>query len=257
MFSAAVPSAARPDTSSPADGSGVATFAVLLQGASVAAGLTHILFLTLFVWAGVDLLAAANVLSIACYVCTFELSRRRRIGSAFGLVVAEVVAHGVLASLLLGWQSGFNLYLLLVIPVTIVCPIRPAPKAVAVVGQGLGFLALDLLLRHSTPPTRLPGGVLEVFYYSNTAAMLSILAFEASCYYVLMTQAQAALRLAAGTDPLTHLHNRRSVLELVQHEQARAVRGGSDLSFLMCDVDHFKQVNDRRGHEAGDQVLRR
>lgn len=172
-------------------------------------------------------------------------------------MVAEVVAHGVLASLLLGWQSGFNLYLLLVIRVAVVSPLRPVRlKIVVVVGEGLGYLGLDLLLRYSTPATVLPRGVLRVFYYTNTAAMLAILAFEASCYYVLVTQAQASLRLVAGTDPLTHLHNRRSILEIVRREEARAIRGRSDLSFLMCDVDHFKKVNDRLGHEAGDLVLR-
>lgn len=63
------------------------------------------------------------------------------------------------------------------------------------------------------------------------------------------------IRLAA-TDPLTGLQNRRSFEELAQREFKRAKRYGSALSALVLDVDWFKQVNDKHGHDAGDQVLK-
>lgn len=56
-------------------------------------------------------------------------------------------------------------------------------------------------------------------------------------------------------DPLTGLKNRRYFDELLRHEAARAERQGIPLSMVMIDLDHFKQINDRFGHEAGDGVL--
>jgi diguanylate cyclase (GGDEF)-like protein len=65
------------------------------------------------------------------------------------------------------------------------------------------------------------------------------------------------LRAQANTDPLTGLANRAALLERGNSEFIRARRFGDDLAVMMMDVDHFKQVNDRYGHGAGDEVLRR
>jgi diguanylate cyclase (GGDEF)-like protein/putative nucleotidyltransferase with HDIG domain len=62
---------------------------------------------------------------------------------------------------------------------------------------------------------------------------------------------------AARTDPLTDLFNRRGFEERFRVELARARRSGRPLSILLGDVDHFKKVNDRQGHHAGDDALRR
>ena len=60
---------------------------------------------------------------------------------------------------------------------------------------------------------------------------------------------------AATTDPLTGLMNRRAFLSALELERARTVRHGYALSLLLLDVDHFKSVNDKRGHATGDAVL--
>ncbi len=62
------------------------------------------------------------------------------------------------------------------------------------------------------------------------------------------------LRLAT-TDALTGLENRRQVLGELERELQRCDRSGKPLAILMIDLDHFKEVNDRLGHEAGDAVL--
>ena len=59
----------------------------------------------------------------------------------------------------------------------------------------------------------------------------------------------------AATDPLTGQLNRRSFFELGEREISRFERFGHSFSWIMFDVDLFKQVNDRYGHPAGDQVL--
>lgn len=66
---------------------------------------------------------------------------------------------------------------------------------------------------------------------------------------------QEHLLTAARTDPLTGLLNRRALDERLEAELARQDRAGGPVSLLLLDVDHFKQVNDERGHVHGDKVL--
>ena len=65
------------------------------------------------------------------------------------------------------------------------------------------------------------------------------------------------LRLAATTDELTGLLNRRAFFAALDSELARATRSGSKFALALIDLDHFKSVNDRFGHAGGDEVLRR
>ncbi|HEV7163589.1 MAG TPA: diguanylate cyclase [Solirubrobacteraceae bacterium] len=67
----------------------------------------------------------------------------------------------------------------------------------------------------------------------------------------------ARLSDAARTDPLTNLFNRRSFRELLDLELARARRADTRMTLLIGDLDHFKEVNDRSGHQVGDAVLQR
>jgi diguanylate cyclase (GGDEF)-like protein len=65
------------------------------------------------------------------------------------------------------------------------------------------------------------------------------------------------IRRLALTDPLTGLYNRRKLDEVLELEIERARRYGRPLSLIMLDMDQMKAINDRHGHPAGDEVLRR
>lgn len=67
---------------------------------------------------------------------------------------------------------------------------------------------------------------------------------------------KAVLTEVAISDPLTGLHNRRSFEVRLAEEVARTHRSGVVFSLLLVDLDHFKSINDRYGHPAGDQALR-
>jgi two-component system cell cycle response regulator len=71
-----------------------------------------------------------------------------------------------------------------------------------------------------------------------------------------LRQANEENRRLSITDPVTGAYNRRYLMEQLPREIERAARYGRQLSVIMCDVDHFKQINDTHGHLVGDEVLK-
>ncbi len=71
-----------------------------------------------------------------------------------------------------------------------------------------------------------------------------------------LMETQKALEYEAIHDPLTGCLNRRGILERLNEELERSVRTGEQLCVAMCDLDHFKKVNDTYGHQTGDDVLK-
>ncbi len=69
-------------------------------------------------------------------------------------------------------------------------------------------------------------------------------------------QAYVREQLLARTDTLTGINNRRYFFEVAVHEFNAAVRYSHPLSAIMFDIDHFKELNDTYGHQAGDDMLR-
>jgi two-component system, cell cycle response regulator len=72
-----------------------------------------------------------------------------------------------------------------------------------------------------------------------------------------LRESNRRLEQLSRTDPLTGLANRRHFLEVLEEAFAVASSEGTPLALLMLDIDHFKQLNDTRGHQVGDAVLTR
>jgi len=70
-----------------------------------------------------------------------------------------------------------------------------------------------------------------------------------------LREAQKKLEIAARTDPLTQLSNRRDMLEKLEYERVRHKRTRQSFSLILCDIDDFKDINDNHGHDCGDLVL--
>ena len=70
-----------------------------------------------------------------------------------------------------------------------------------------------------------------------------------------LVEAREEMRFKATHDPLTSLWNRGVIVELLGRELSRSRRENASTAILMCDLDHFKNINDSCGHLVGDEVL--
>ena len=118
----------------------------------------------------------------------------------------------------------------------------PEPLAIPLTGDG-GESALLLL----TPPgTDFSDDARELAYWLASQARTALE----------NAHLHKRLELEAVTDGLTELPNRRQFQQSLDHELVRAARFDDPLALVVADLDDFKQVNDRHGHLAGDEVLR-
>lgn len=114
-------------------------------------------------------------------------------------------------------------------------------------------------------------GVYTVFFGPPTASLFSgdpvqfvyvsayvILGVMSGLAFVLLIAERLRVELErmATLDALTGIYNRRTFTGLAERELARAKRAGTPVGLILIDLDHFKTVNDRYGHVAGDAVLR-
>lgn len=136
----------------------------------------------------------------------------------------------------------------------------------AVVGASLLTLAgTHVWIIFRVPSPDAPGAMGALFFsfipYLTAALGMQLITFEDMTLELRRTNrrletAQRKLRRMAITDPVTGCRNRQFFAEVIGRELQRRRRYGIPLSVLFVDVDNFKAVNDRLGHERGDHVLR-
>jgi len=92
--------------------------------------------------------------------------------------------------------------------------------------------------------------------FGETVIKTAVSAIEKAYDFESAVSDKQRLEKLASTDPLTGCLNRRALSEMLGQELDRARRYNLALTILLADIDRFKQINDTRGHIAGDSVLR-
>ena len=222
---------------------------VILVAALVDLGL-----LILFLLLDSPVLAWLNLVSIAMYGVAYWLLTKRINLPAIALIWGEVLLHAAIGSLLVGWDSGFHYYLLMFIPAIVVSSrVRVSVFLVLILlAFYLGLHAVSRAVGIATPLS--PVG-LAIVHSFNVAVVFAMASYTARFYYGTVQRAEQKLVQFATQDSLTGLSNRRNFMALAKQEVARARRTGAPIALLIADIDLFKQINDQRGHDAGDRVI--
>jgi diguanylate cyclase (GGDEF)-like protein len=119
--------------------------------------------------------------------------------------------------------------------------------------MSVGLRALAIVLDPKTYPNLFASGMAQTSLFMLLFLMTLVNPFA----FLIMQRerAESELRHAAMFDGLTEIFNRRAFIELAERELTRMRRSGEMFALLMLDLDDFKRVNDRYGHQAGDRVL--
>lgn len=117
----------------------------------------------------------------------------------------------------------------------------------------IGFMALSYGVIQAFLTT---GSFATVFSQAELMERIKTEKARAEDALLELQHAHRDLEILVATDSLTGATNRREFAARATAEIMRATRSGAPLSILAVDLDHFKQINDRYGHHAGDEVLR-
>lgn len=237
-------------------GSAVAqgAFWVMARRITLVAACVDAAMLVLFLALGSPILAWMNLVGMAMYATAYWCLGRRLNAPAVALIWVEVLGHAAIGTLLVGWNSGFHYYLLMFIPAIVVSSRwrEAIPMLVVLYVTYLGMYAASRHYGVSAPLSETGLWIVQTF---NVAVVFAMAAYTARFYYGMVRSAERKLVELATKDSLTGLSNRGHMLALAEHEIARARRSGQHIALIIADIDHFKKINDGRGHEAGDKVL--
>lgn len=227
---------------------------VVIEHAAYVGIFAHAAFVPIFAAAGYPGLAWFNVGSVAAWLLARRLNRAYRQRLAVATLCLQVIAHAVLAVSQLGWDSGFQYYLLPLIPFLLFND--RLRKRVSVGGSLVVctvLVALRLLFHDGK--SGLPAGLDLAFSIGNLVVPIGILGLIAHYYRRASLSAEGRMERLASHDALTGLLNRRAMRERLEEEWYRTARDGSTFVVVMADIDHFKRINDTHGHDYGDEVL--
>lgn len=212
----------------------------------------HAGFVAVFWSLGYGLLAGFNVLSVLMWSAAHVVNQRSRASLAMWLIVLEVTGHTILAVHRLGWGSGFQYYLIPLIPFVMFNERLRATLALLV---GFGFLLLYVVLYQMAPADSLGPALNRGLTVTNIVIPLVALGLVTFYFRLASMAVERQIAEMAVTDPLTGLFNRRHMNQRLREEESRAVRHEEAFCVIEADIDYFKRVNDTHGHDAGDRVL--
>ena len=218
------------------------------------AGSVDVAFFFIFLILGSPILAWINVVSVAMYVYAYLAFKQRRNQLAVLLIRIEVLVHAGLGTVLIGWGSGFHYFLLMFIPALFVS-MRARSAWIYAGLLWVYYVGLYVLMWFISPLQPISSSSLLAVHVFNLTVVFCMFGYLALFYVVTVTRAHKSLARMATTDSLTGLFNRRHMIELAEKILARHHRRPSNLTLMLMDIDHFKQVNDLYGHDTGDRVL--
>lgn len=185
--------------------------------------------------------------------------------------VVEIVSYSAISSILLGWNWGFTMYTLAIIPasfyLTYTLPGMKGKTSIPVITSivtGSSFILVRAACGRVEPYYQnLDTGTLQIcLYYFNIIIAFIMLVLFSSLFAWEINYMQRQLEMenrmlgeVANYDPLTRLLNRRCMNERLKEVLEEAEEQEQQFCIMLVDIDDFKKVNDTYGHDCGDEVL--
>jgi diguanylate cyclase (GGDEF)-like protein len=118
-------------------------------------------------------------------------------------------------------------------------------------------LVIYLLYKNHPAEVRLKVELTNILFLATVLPWFSLVGSYITKLRTTVAKALETIEKLAVTDELTQVYNRRRLLEILKEQKAFCDRGNKMFSICIFDLDHFKNVNDTYGHEAGDNVLKK
>lgn len=229
--------------------------------------IVHFFLLCIFMYLNIMPLYLFNIASVLAYLFSTYWIHRENYLPVYYITYFEIILHSFVSTLCIGWQFGFAQYIIAVIPVGYyICytiNTRRRKLVIATVSAlmaAVAFLSCKILSFHFDPLYHIDNDMMELFLYAfNSVCTFAFLilfslifVLEMSLTYAKLRHQNTILNQLANTDPLTGLYNRRSMNLFLE----QALESESTFSLIMCDIDDFKKINDRHGHDFGDVALK-
>ena len=201
-------------------------------------------------------LSGLNVLSVICWAVGLNLLSNGKVANALQLICFEVLVHSVAVSLTFGIELGFHYYLWAIACILLVEQTIPIFRSIAFAVTMM--LTFGILVTFEFPnisyfpyPKLLP-----FIHFSNVLISGLPMIFALASLREMSIQSREELTVMASKDALTGLHNRRFAQKHLSCPNWFESYNKEAVFVVMADIDHFKRINDRFGHERGDDVLR-
>ncbi len=210
-----------------------------------------VVFITLNLLIGRFVLATAEIGMVIYAIVVLRATRRAHNVERWALAFLIPFCLTMLVSMMSPQSSPTVFAWVLVVPI-LTHLLLGRQKGLVISCIFMVLTGIIYLFKHQNQPV-----LLEALAIANVTLIgLCILAFS---HVYEWTRERSELRLVelAETDSLTGLANRIRLKDTFLRERSRAMREGTPLSIIVIDLDHFKNVNDKYGHEAGDIALQR
>lgn len=238
-------------------------FYIIVNYTSLLGFSVHFSFAVIFALFKIPYLAVFSIISMAAFAAGHFINLKVCHNAVLYIGYLVVSIYAIVAVLCLGWDSGFHYYILCLVPFVFFSSTIKTPTKIALTAAcGIMYLGLNILSNSMEAFFMTNQKILYGFNMLNIIITFIALSFVAYFYNAGAMKAEFSLKkankkleLLAGTDPLTGLLNRRSMLRKIEHQILQYKVNNKPFALVLTDIDMYKPFNDRYGHECGDYVL--
>lgn len=225
--------------------------------------LNHLIFITLFYKYDITPLYYYNYLSLAVFTALLvTILKKKTITLVMMLASVEILVHQTFAVSLLGWDYGFQYYIIAIPGLILLGDFKHISFPIIISLLSTVILVFIYFYSLTHPPTYQLEEVKAGLYLFNLISVAALVAVFSGLFAYISRQHEAVLLdaheqlyITATTDSMTKLANRMKTFDLIEDQIIRTKRTGKPFTLAIADIDDFKMVNDNYGHNIGDEVI--